>query len=374
MRTKTFSGLAVALCLCLAGCLGLAVITTFWDRGASDLSIRDAALPTAAPDGGAAPSGAATSGTSFDDPATAAGSPTAIARQRAAAARSATPGASAASRAGSGGAHHPTLPVTRPPRSIPASGGGTARVASAKKGAALWKEAAITQALADSGVSWFYTWSADTGGIRAPKGVQFVPMIWGASSVNPRTLATAKRNGSVLLGFNEPDFASQSNVSVSKALELWPQLQATGMRLGSPAVAWGADRPGAWLDRFMTGAQQRGYRVDFITLHWYGGDFRSTAAVQQLKSYIQATYARYHKPIWVTEYALMNFSGGPKLPSASVQADFVTASAAMLQSLPYVERYSWFAFPTSTDGTDGTGLYRPGAVPTTLGRAYRAAG
>jgi Glycosyl hydrolase catalytic core len=52
----------------------------------------------------------------------------------------------------------------------------------------------------------------------------------------------------------------------------------------------------------------------------------------------------------------------------------VKSSTAMLQKLSYVERYAWFAFPTSTDGTDGTGLYRPGNVPTLAGKAYRAAG
>jgi hypothetical protein len=96
--------------------------------------------------------------------------------------------------------------------------------------------------------------------------------------------------------------------------------------------------------------------------------------VKQLQSYVRATYARYHKPIWITEYALMNFSGSPKLPSAANQAAFVTKSIAMLGKLSYVERYAWFAFPTSKDGSDGTGLYRPGGVPTAAGRAYKAAG
>ena len=192
--------------------------------------------------------------------------------------------------------------------------------------------------------------------------------------MNTSTLATAKKNGKVLLGFNEPDMGGQANMSVDAALNLWPKLEATNMRLGSPAVAWGADQSGQWLDRFMAGAKQRGYRVDFITLHWYGSDFKTANAVSQLQSYVKATYAKYHKPIWITEYALMNFSGSPKIPSASNQADFVTESTAMLQKLSYVERYAWFAFPTSTDGTDGTGLYRPGGVATAPGRAYKAAG
>jgi hypothetical protein len=247
-------------------------------------------------------------------------------------------------------------------------------VVSVKKGAALWNQSGITQALSDSGVSWFYDWAADRGGVTAPKGVGFVPMIWGAQSVKAATLATAKENGSTLLAFNEPDMSGQANMTVDQALDLWPKLEATNLRLGAPAVAWGADQSGQWLDRFMTGAKQRGYRVDFIPLHWYGSDFNTTDAVNQLEAYIKATYARYHKPIWITEYSLINFSGSPKFPTASNQAAFVRASTAMLQKLSYVERYAWFAFGTSTNGTDETGLYRPGGVATAMGEAYRAAG
>ena len=151
-------------------------------------------------------------------------------------------------------------------------------------------------------------------------------MIWGPGSVTTSNLNRAKESGKVLLGFNEPDFASQSNMSVTQALDLWPQLQATGLRLGSPAVATGGATAGGWLDRFMTGARERGLRVDFITLHWYGSDF-STAAVNHLASYIRAVHDRYQLPIWLTEYALIKFgSGGSTYPTAAQQTAFVNGS------------------------------------------------
>ena len=77
-------------------------------------------------------------------------------------------------------------------------------------------------------------------------------------------------------------------MTANQALRLWPQLMATRLKLASPAVAFGGATPGGWLDRFMNGAQARGYRVDFITLHWYGADFDTSHAVSQLKSYLQA--------------------------------------------------------------------------------------
>ncbi|MCD5310487.1 glycoside hydrolase family protein [Kineosporia babensis] len=246
-----------------------------------------------------------------------------------------------------------------------------------KKGAALWKQKGITKQLKNSGVSWYYNWAPQPNGVKAPKGVDFVPMIWGKDSVTKANLAAAKKHGkqsNTLLGFNEPDLGEQSNMTPQQALDLWPQLEKTGMRLGSPAVAWGADQDGKWLDQFMKGAKKRGYRVDFITLHWYGSDFRSAQATNQLKQYVTAVRKKYpKKPIWITEYALMNFGAGQKFPSATNQANFVKKSTAMLNKLKYVEHYSWFAFPTSTNGQDETGLYRPGGAITKPGKAYRAA-
>ncbi|HEY1486513.1 MAG TPA: sigma-70 family RNA polymerase sigma factor, partial [Micromonosporaceae bacterium] len=131
-----------------------------------------------------------------------------------------------------------------------------------RKGVSAWSFTGVDKALKRSGASWYYTWSTGHSGITTPRGVQFVPMIWGPGSVTTSALAQAKAVGGDLLGFNEPDLGSQSNMTVAQALDLWPQLEATGMTLGSPAVASGGATAGGWLDQFMTGAAKRGYRVD----------------------------------------------------------------------------------------------------------------
>lgn len=116
----------------------------------------------------------------------------------------------------------------------------------------------------------------------------------------------------------------------------------------------------------------RGYRVDFIALHWYGGDFRTQAAVGQLKSYVQAVYKRYRKPIRLTEYALIDFSNGTRYATDAQQAAFVTASTRMPASLPYVRRYAWFGLPSS-ETEPGSGLFRGDGTATRAGRAFQAA-
>jgi RNA polymerase sigma factor (sigma-70 family) len=258
-------------------------------------------------------------------------------------------------------------PAAKPPPAPPVT------ATSQRKGVSTWNFSGVGQALADSGASWYYNWGAAPNGITAPGGVSYVPMIWGAASVTAANLAQASGEGHVLLGFNEPDLASQSNMSVAQALALWPRLMATGMSLGSPAVASGAATPGGWLDQFMAGAKARGYRVDFITVHWYGGDFRTGPAVQELESYLQAIYARYHLPVWVTEFALTSYSGAAAtFPGEAQQAAFLTAATAMLDGLSYVQRYAWFALPTSA-GSGTTGLFSPGPSVTQVGRAFESA-
>ncbi|MFI6071098.1 sigma-70 family RNA polymerase sigma factor [Actinoplanes sp. NPDC051343] len=247
----------------------------------------------------------------------------------------------------------------------------TAKV-SGKKGVSVWKFTGLKDALHDVGATWYYNWASNNNDVPGPSGVEFVPMIWGKQNVTDATLKQAKSEGTELLGFNEPDQGGQANMSVEDALAAWPKLEATGMRLGSPAVSYGGDQAGGWLDRFMTGAAGKGYRVDFITLHWYGSDF-SDAAVNQFLGYVDAVHKRYGKPIWITEYGLQNFSGSPKYPTGAQEVAFITGTTKGLQSRSYVERYAWFALPAVGDSVP-FGLYKDGDTPTDAGKAYKAAG
>ena len=212
-----------------------------------------------------------------------------------------------------------------------------------KKGAAGQAKEA-NQALQESGVSWLYNWHP-TPGTTLPEGIEFVPMIWGKRDV----AAIEQAQGKVLLGFNEPERKEQANMTVEEALEIWPKMEATKMRLGSPAPAGGATRPGGWFDRFMTTAQERGYRVDFICLHWYGSNYKPDAAVKALKNYLTSIYERYQKPIWLTEFSISQFKNGPEATVAEQQA-FMEKALPMLDSLPFVERYSWFVFNSNKKG------------------------
>lgn len=264
----------------------------------------------------------------------------------------------------------PPARTPKPTTHAPVAPPPAAPVDSARKGVGVWTFPGVNTALDRSGAGWYYTWSTTHSGVSGPG---FVPMIWGGNSVTDSALAQAKQAGPYLLGFNEPDMGGQANMTTDQALSLWPKLMASGKILGSPAVAYGGNTPGGWLDRFMSGAQQRGYRVDFIALHWYGGDFTTPNAVAQLKSYLQAVHDRYHKPIWLTEFALIDFSGGgARFPTDAQQAAFVKDGTKMLDGLSWLQRYAWFGLGAD-DGKPSSGLFHSGPVETAAGRAFEAA-
>ncbi|WP_431930497.1 glycoside hydrolase family protein [Micromonospora sp. RP3T] len=254
----------------------------------------------------------------------------------------------------------PTQRWSVPGAPRPAGGAG-------KKGVSTWAFPRVADGVHAVGAGWYYDWSANPDDV--PAQAEFVPMIWGAGAVNDGELDSARRSGTTLLGFNEPDLPQQANMSVEQALTLWPRLERTGMRLGSPAVAFGGEVPGGWLDRFLSGARQRGMRVDFIALHWYGSDF-GPAAPQHLMNYVRAVHERYGLPVWVTEFSLTNFTGHPRYPSAGQLTEFVREATARLQAAPYVERYALFALPASGEAA-ALGLYREDGVLTPAGDAYR---
>ena len=119
---------------------------------------------------------------------------------------------------------------------------------------------------------WHYSWNRDFRE-EMPDSVEFVPMFWGSGSVNDVEVDKIKQlvNAGVVknvLGFNEPDLESQSNLTVDEAVALWPKLEEIGVPLGSPAPA-GLEN--GWLDEFMARAQGRKFESRFYMYSYLQG-------------------------------------------------------------------------------------------------------
>lgn len=220
------------------------------------------------------------------------------------------------------------------------------------------------------GSSWWYNWTLSPGSCKVS---EFVPMVWGhagneqsAAGIATETTALVNAGYKVVLGFNEPDNTSQSNISVSAAIALWPNVANLSLRVGSPATQGNAAGL-TWIQAFMAqaNADTTGkLRVDFIATHWYGWNAGSCDGnATNLESWIKQIEAiPGGRPIWLTEWGCLNQSN----PSLAVVQAFFSGAIAMFARHPRVERYAWY--PWSTNNS----LVANGAL-TSLGAAFAAA-
>jgi Glycosyl hydrolase catalytic core len=199
---------------------------------------------------------------------------------------------------------------------------------------------------------WYYTW-----GLHGSSQVDlpFTPMAWGKGSL-------PSVHSPIMLGFNEPDGAAQSNLTVQQALSLWPTVVAQGDRIGSPATAGNPVTTGSWLEQFMAESP----KVDFICVHWYAPPNASSFLKE-----IDAIYAKYQKPIWITEFAVADWSG--KFPGGfapNLVQEFMSEACTGLDARSYVERYSWKTRTPEDTHMGTSAIFNDDGSLTTLGKLY----
>ncbi len=211
--------------------------------------------------------------------------------------------------------------------------------------------------------AWGYDWGS---GGSEPAGVEYDPMVWGyygnANNGFANWMSTIASTGAkYVMGLNEPDNASQANSTVANALEAWGYMQNAGLPLVSPAAV---DATDSWMQQFMSGAAAKGYRVDAVAIHWYGGD-DPTGFI----NYVNQVHNLYGKPVWITEFCPADWSGNGGVTAAEA-ASFMQAVIPQLNAMSFVQRYSWFSAGT-TDADLGQGaLYNADGSLTALGTLY----
>ncbi|WP_212523390.1 glycosyl hydrolase [Actibacterium sp. MT2.3-13A] len=190
-------------------------------------------------------------------------------------------------------------------------------------------------------LGWYYNWRTDQmwHAKRHARSVEFVPMIRTASDVRKKIVSDLPVT--TLLGFNEPDGGGghQARLTVEEAVRLWPKLEARGLRLGSPATKQsGTLGRNSWQRRFMDQVEAKGLRVDFMAVHYYSDN----GSVPAFKKWLEAVHAEYRRPIWVTEFAYIDWDR-PGAVTYAQNAAFAEAAILMMEKLPFVERHAWFA-------------------------------
>ena len=289
------------------------------------------------------------------------------------------------------------------PVTTPSAVGG-----SPKKGFVVGKDDTVGGAKVNSlNCKWYYTWGAKPMNPPPASGIKFTPMLWNLSKASPSPAGElaaiqslpASTTENVLLTYNEPDgvnASAQGDMKVSDAVAFWPNIVATGRRLGSPVMygdvvevpadtyATGKnvnnDAPPAgmtgattqvnisnnstpnlvtlnpliWLDNFLIQISKLPNTKfpDFICIHWYGKPHASS-----FLNYLTNVNAKYHLPIWVTEYSCADWAATccptvhisgydwswPTAENLSTNgtAQFMVQTVQGMNQMPFVERFSW---------------------------------
>lgn len=207
------------------------------------------------------------------------------------------------------------------------------------------------------GVSWFYNWSSSAPALIADDwetlGMDYIPMVWGGGLDNEngrnRVRDYIRRHPSVkyLLGYNEPNFTSQSRMTPQYAASQWTYMEQIadefGLTLVGPALNFGPaggsvrdpednheyTDPFDWYDKFF--ALCPDCRVDHIAIHLY-------MPAGAMKGTINKFWDKYRRPVWLTEFNRND--GGSSTPEDHMR--FLTTELEMLEKHPHVFRYAWF--------------------------------
>lgn len=184
-------------------------------------------------------------------------------------------------------------------------------------------------------ISWYHHW--EFGQVpEMPKNAEYVPTFWGPQKYNhweKRKEEIAKLNSTHILAFNEPDIPSQANMTPSEAADLFmKELQPyaeKGINVSSPQLVYDMD----WLKKFMHECGNRGCKVSFMALHWYG----SYKDMDKLKNWVQNVHKEFNLPIWVTEYGITAKSN----PTQEQVDNFVYKSMKWMANQDYITRAAW---------------------------------
>jgi hypothetical protein len=239
------------------------------------------------------------------------------------------------------------------------------------------------------GVSWWYGWStgpsSQVGMSYVAAGVEFVPMVWGhASELSDNNLASKIRVGpgtKYLLGYNEPNFTAQSNLTPAQAAAGWPFVEKAADQLGlqivSPALNFcggGCNQtdPFVWMDQFLAACQ--GCRIDYVAFHSYACDsnwFLNTYMKQAVDKYY--THGNPPRKIWLTELACADAAPAGGWTTAQIQS-YMNTIIPWLEKEPAIFRYSWFGDttgrPTGTYVTPSNALLAGAGQLTSVGTTY----
>lgn len=192
------------------------------------------------------------------------------------------------------------------------------------------------------GVSWYYTWGNVQGAsLEGQDYFPFIPMCWNGN-YNADGIREYCRNHpetKYLLGFNEPNFKKQANMTPREAADAWPAVKALadelGLELVAPVLNYSPDypyyQPTDWMDEFVSYVGTDAF--DYTAIHNYGG-------IGVMVDLATKFHDRYGKDVWVTEFCYWPGESGYVAPASQIAS--MVESLEWLEKTPWIHKYAWF--------------------------------
>lgn len=259
----------------------------------------------------------------------------------------------------------------------PGGPGGTSPTsarAACKRGIAYGQHSTADLRALSRSVTWWYNWAFEPDqGVKdsfASLDVEYVPMVWGGAVDVAQVGRAILPGATTLLGFNEPNFGEQANMSARDAANRWPGVQAIAdqhdLRLLSPAVNFCGGRcqetdPFKYLTDFMAACP--GCRVDALAVHLYVGcKGENGNRAQYLINHLKTYESKFTQPLWLTEFACDDAA------SDDDQKAFVIDAVKYLESDPRIAKYAFFS--GRADNVRHASLLGGDGQLTSIGQAY----
>ncbi|KAI9448274.1 glycosyl hydrolase catalytic core-domain-containing protein [Lactarius indigo] len=179
-------------------------------------------------------------------------------------------------------------------------------------------------------------------------GFEFIPHVWGANDAYKAPGILVAGYAKRVFLFNEPELASQSNLGVDQAVQLFMEYVAPLTHLGyeiiSPACT-NSPTGFAWIQSFVKKARQQGGKLDGIATHFYGVTVASF--INFMENFMKAFPG---DEIWLTEYAAQDYSGQNQQLNYNEIKAFLEQTTNYMKGKSQIRAYFYFGEVHSITG------------------------
>ncbi|KZW03357.1 hypothetical protein EXIGLDRAFT_699224 [Exidia glandulosa HHB12029] len=215
-----------------------------------------------------------------------------------------------------------------------------------------------------------YNWGPNKLDEVANSGIPFIPMFWGEKSADD--WSQVKRGyATMALGCNEVNQPGQSEMSVSEGIRIWRKylapLSDQGYTLFSHSTSNAQDGI-PWMEDFRDQCDDCWKQTAAVAIHYYSNN------AQGMIDYLVDAHNRLQKPLIITEFGCVDFSGKNQQCNEGEVEAFIKTTTSFMDKQSWVVAYFYFGSFTASDPSGGvpgsSALFNNDGTFTDVGRVY----